>query len=93
MRRTAASEDVFFSLPGSLPLEEKPDVMYQRISEFLHILGYQRGAPQQLSGKRAVVLEERDARKLLRCRCSFDIEFQQGLSLGRMHLLPRFAPT
>ncbi|CAE7537988.1 Ift81 [Symbiodinium natans] len=35
--------------------EEKPDAMYQRISEFLHILGYQ---------------------------CSFDIEFQQGLSLG-----------
>lgn len=38
--------------------EEKPDVMYQRISEFLHILGYQ---------------------------CSFDIEFQQGLSLGDKH--------
>ena len=26
-------------------------MMYQRISEFLHILGYQRGAPEQLSGK------------------------------------------
>mmetsp|Transcript_28714 Transcript_28714/g.66573 ORF Transcript_28714/g.66573 Transcript_28714/m.66573 type:complete len:675 (-) Transcript_28714:86-2110(-) len=35
--------------------EEKPEAMYQRIAEFLHILGYQ---------------------------CSFDIEFQQGLSLG-----------
>mmetsp|Transcript_28444 Transcript_28444/g.60322 ORF Transcript_28444/g.60322 Transcript_28444/m.60322 type:complete len:675 (-) Transcript_28444:159-2183(-) len=35
--------------------EEKPDAMYQRISEFLHILGY---------------------------RCSFDIEFQQGLISG-----------
>ena len=45
MRRTAASEDDFSSRPGSLPSEEKPDVMYQRISEFLHILGYQRGAP------------------------------------------------
>jgi intraflagellar transport protein 81 len=35
--------------------EEKMDAMYQRIAEFLHILGY---------------------------RCSFDIEFQQGLMAG-----------
>mmetsp|Transcript_55408 Transcript_55408/g.96848 ORF Transcript_55408/g.96848 Transcript_55408/m.96848 type:complete len:675 (-) Transcript_55408:88-2112(-) len=35
--------------------EEKPEAMYQRIAEFLHILGYQ---------------------------CSFDIEFQQGLTSG-----------
>jgi len=35
--------------------EEKPDVMYQRIAESLHTLGY---------------------------RCSFDIEFQQGMMSG-----------
>merc|ERR1719160_512041 len=35
--------------------EEQPDAMYQRIGEFLHVLGY---------------------------RCSYDMEFQQGVMTG-----------